>query len=263
MAPSPPRPWRGRSGAARRRSICLLTVASVLALSGPVLADGIADGNAGVQALNRGDYDGAIRLFTQALRPGELSGDDREFAYLNRGNAYAAKGDYQHAVADLKEALRLKPDDADAQSSLQAALAKQAGSQQDAAAPPTSSNSGDPWGLLAAMQGRYYWYQAQGQDPHKYYEKLSWVIPQQTMSFVVQNKDDQPLVAELKLDEQTGEIIYVAIDSGEQEYGTVRTAGNGAATYLYVNDKPMKILVGTQRDGSISEVLQTFSNGRW
>jgi tetratricopeptide (TPR) repeat protein len=81
------------------------------------------DGNAGLDALNAGDYPKAASLFTRALDSGELHGDDKEFAYANRGRAYLKMGDLSRAIPDLDRACRQKPDDADAQSDLSAAIA--------------------------------------------------------------------------------------------------------------------------------------------
>jgi Tfp pilus assembly protein PilF len=85
-------------------------------------AGGIDDGNAGLAALQQGDNDGAIVLFTRALGSGGLRGDDREFAYANRGVAYLNKGDLASAIADLDKARQMKPDDADTQNALIKAL---------------------------------------------------------------------------------------------------------------------------------------------
>jgi len=76
-----------------------------LAFSGIAHASGADDGNAGLQALNAGDFDRAVALFTRALNSGDLSRDDQEFALANRGRAR-----------------RMKPDDADAQNDLVALL---------------------------------------------------------------------------------------------------------------------------------------------
>jgi lipoprotein NlpI len=53
-----------------------------------------------------GDYDKAIQDYDQAIRllP------DYEGAYNNRGNAYARKGDYDRAMQDFNQAIRLNPD---------------------------------------------------------------------------------------------------------------------------------------------------------
>ena len=85
-------------------------------------ADGADAGNRGLQALDQGDYDGAIALFTHALKYGQLADEDQEFAYANRGDAYLKKGDLSLAIADLDRARQMKPDDTDAQNDLIAAL---------------------------------------------------------------------------------------------------------------------------------------------
>ena len=56
---------------------------------------------------NKGDYDRAIADLEQAIR---LDPKDTE-AYIRRGNAYNHKGDYDRAIADLEHAVRLDPKD--------------------------------------------------------------------------------------------------------------------------------------------------------
>ena len=58
----------------------------------------------------KGDFDGAIADYDEAIR---LNPDFTE-ALNNRGNAWGEKGEYDKAIADLNEAIRLKPDDVDA-----------------------------------------------------------------------------------------------------------------------------------------------------
>ena len=68
----------------------------------------------GTAALDRKDYDTAIAEFTESIRlDREASG-----AYQNRGLAYHHKKEYAKAVADYTEAMRLDPNDSDAHSNL-------------------------------------------------------------------------------------------------------------------------------------------------
>lgn len=64
--------------------------------------------NRGVASYARGDYDLALADYDQAVR---LKPDDVS-VYNNRGNAYGAKGDLDRAVADYDQAIRFKPDEA-------------------------------------------------------------------------------------------------------------------------------------------------------
>jgi tetratricopeptide (TPR) repeat protein len=98
---------------------------AALAFATSASAGGIDDGNAGLAALKSGDNDAAINLFTRALGSRDLKGDDREFAYANRGQAYLNKVDYPDAIADLDKAREMKPDDTDAQTALLTALSSE------------------------------------------------------------------------------------------------------------------------------------------
>jgi len=66
----------------------------------------------GLEYLNKKDYNRAITEFTQAIR---LNANYAE-AFNNRGNAYSAKFDYDLAIADFTQAIRLEPNNAEAYS---------------------------------------------------------------------------------------------------------------------------------------------------
>src|SRR5258707_9789317 len=102
--------------------LCAAAGCAAMLLAGRAVANGADDGNRGLQALDQGDFDGAITDFTHAIKYGRLDGDDEEFAYANRGRAYLKKGDYSAAIDDLDRARQMKPDDTDAQNDLLAAL---------------------------------------------------------------------------------------------------------------------------------------------
>jgi tetratricopeptide (TPR) repeat protein len=63
----------------------------------------------GLEAYQRRDLDAVVRHFTLAIESGDLPHPDIFFAFNNRGNAYAARGDYDRALKDYDEALRFNP----------------------------------------------------------------------------------------------------------------------------------------------------------
>jgi len=66
--------------------------------------------NRGNARYAKGDFDGAIEDYDEAIR---LKPDDAD-AFYNRGNVRKAKGDLDGAIEDYDEAIRLKPDYAEA-----------------------------------------------------------------------------------------------------------------------------------------------------
>ena len=71
--------------------------------------------NRGVVYNGKGDYDKAISEYTEAIR---LNPKYVE-AYNNRGYAYMGKKEYDKAIEDFEAALRIKPDYEDAQKNLE------------------------------------------------------------------------------------------------------------------------------------------------
>ena len=66
--------------------------------------------NRGFDKDDAGDYQGAIADYNQAIKLKR----DYALAYYNRGISKRKLGDYQGAIADYNQAIKLKPDDADA-----------------------------------------------------------------------------------------------------------------------------------------------------
>jgi tetratricopeptide (TPR) repeat protein len=63
---------------------------------------------AATEALNRGDCDEAIRLFSQALKSRVLR-DNQSLAYVKRGYCYTVKGLFDNAIEDYTMAIKLEP----------------------------------------------------------------------------------------------------------------------------------------------------------
>jgi tetratricopeptide (TPR) repeat protein len=104
-----------------------------LAAASVAFAGPMEDGNAGLDALKAGDYAKAVTLFTRALASGKLAHDDKEFAYGQRGAANLKLGKTAAAILDFKNALKLNPDDEEAQAGLAEAQSQGAASQRAAA----------------------------------------------------------------------------------------------------------------------------------
>jgi tetratricopeptide (TPR) repeat protein len=68
----------------------------------------MAYNNRGTEYLRRGDYDKAISDFNEALRI-DPDYEKTHYLYDNRGTVYLLKGDYERAIADYDRALRIKP----------------------------------------------------------------------------------------------------------------------------------------------------------
>jgi Tfp pilus assembly protein PilF len=107
------------------RAVCLGLIAAAVALffsacgstspaTGGRQADAEAHYNQGVAYYKDKDYDRAIAEFTEAIR---IDPNDAE-AYFRRGAGYGSTGDYDQAVKDFTEAIMINPNDADAKNFL-------------------------------------------------------------------------------------------------------------------------------------------------
>jgi tetratricopeptide (TPR) repeat protein len=228
-------------------------LACAVALAAGVRAGGIEDGGAGLQAMDRGAYDDAIRLFTKALAARDLSQDDRELAYLSRGKAYLAKGDSAHAVADLRQALALKPDDPEAQDALNQA-------QGPSAQPPQTEAR---WGPLTPMVGKYYWYQVTGQDPHSMVFHLDATTAPNALLLSVRAKNGVLQLDEYQYDEATHILMISGVSGQNQLYGTADLSGNALRGYLYVSNVAVQYAITPAADGSAVEQEQQLVKGAW
>jgi len=125
------------------RTFALWLVLASTAMASGAMARGADDANKGLDALNAGNFQQATMLFTSAIDSGDLQGDDKEFALAARGRAYLQSGDMDAAIPDLDKARRMKPEDKDAQTDLNTALAARL---------PVASMPGQPkpsvWGEL-------------------------------------------------------------------------------------------------------------------
>jgi tetratricopeptide (TPR) repeat protein len=84
---------------------------AALLLAGPI-APALAQSPKDWKCTGNSDIppDQQITGCTNAIQSGKYSGKNLKWAYLNRGNVYRAKGDYDHAIADYSEAIRLNPE---------------------------------------------------------------------------------------------------------------------------------------------------------
>jgi lipoprotein NlpI len=106
----------------------------------------------GLSAVNRGDNDGAIAYFSQALEGGNLDSGLAQIAYFDRARAYMNEEECGPAAADLTSAISLKPDNAD-DYMMRGRAYRCAGRYQDAIADYTEV-------IRLAPSGNAYWQRA-------------------------------------------------------------------------------------------------------
>jgi tetratricopeptide (TPR) repeat protein len=125
---------------------------SVALSAGAALADPVGDAGAGQDALNKGDLNSAIALFSRAIDSRGLPRQGLESAYVERATAYAGLHKYDLALADVDFALAISPDDPDARGLRGQIPATSELSQADAARRGAALfDRGDYDGALAAL----------------------------------------------------------------------------------------------------------------
>jgi len=88
----------------------ILTLAIAIGAVGSAQADVLDLLKAGLAARNRGDFDGAIYYYTQAIDTGKLPPGYLVVVINGRGVAYDIQGETDKAIVDFDVAIRLKPD---------------------------------------------------------------------------------------------------------------------------------------------------------
>jgi tetratricopeptide (TPR) repeat protein len=92
--------------------VLLVGVAALFVIPGPVLVLPAVAGDA--DACVKGTGDEKIAVCTRSINSGLWKGPNLAWAYTNRGIAYRAKGEPDHAIADYGKAIWLNPKFADA-----------------------------------------------------------------------------------------------------------------------------------------------------
>lgn len=89
--------------------ISLICPLLLFAFGDPAMANGYDDAQAGVAELSNGNNAEAIRLLTRALDSGQIKNGDLAAAHFDRGLAWANSGEYDKAIPDYSDAIRLNP----------------------------------------------------------------------------------------------------------------------------------------------------------
>jgi tetratricopeptide (TPR) repeat protein len=155
---------------------------------------GVDDGNAGLAALDKGDYAEAVRLFSNALKDVRLPPSDREFAYLSRGKAYLHIRQFTLAAADFREAQRLRPDDEDARTGLRLALARDDNKGRSAGS--TERQMAARWGPMAKLADKYWLVTGNGPEMYLYYQ---WQTPGRALVYSGLDKQGHAIAGQCDL----------------------------------------------------------------
>ncbi len=83
------------------------TVLLFAAANSVAIAEGRDDALAGVNAIEDGDLEEAIRLFTSALGSRDLTNEDRAFVFFERGGVFLTLGLHANSIKDYTQGLAL------------------------------------------------------------------------------------------------------------------------------------------------------------
>lgn len=105
--------------------IAALTAFTLFLAAAPVVGAAIDDAKAGIQAAQAGKFQQAVEAFTRAIAAGELKPPALALVYNNRAHAYNELKQYEDAVTDATEAIKLNPKYANAYNTLGNAYRRQ------------------------------------------------------------------------------------------------------------------------------------------
>jgi tetratricopeptide (TPR) repeat protein len=148
--------------------------ASMGLTAGRAFADPVGDASGGQDALNKGDLNTAVALFSRAIDSHGLPRQGLESAYVERATAYAGLHRYDLALADVDFALAMSPDDQDARG-LRGQIPATAELDQGAAARRGAAlfDRGDYDGAIAALDRAV---SLNPNDEYSLYERgLTWL----------------------------------------------------------------------------------------
>jgi tetratricopeptide (TPR) repeat protein len=91
-----------------------VVLVSLVLFAAPVMADGIDDYHAGLEAQRRGDLARAARHYVRAIKfPGTMSNDELAAAYNKVATVFIELGVFHQAIYASDQAIRLKPGEAE------------------------------------------------------------------------------------------------------------------------------------------------------
>ena len=216
------------------------------------------DGNAGLEAMNRGDYATAEKLFAAVIKAKDLAPEDKQYAYFDLGLIQLRQGRYPEAVANLETAAKLNPDDSEAQSQLELAQA--------------GKNGADPlqvrWGGLRLLDGGT-WVAATSHEDRKHVQKddpffyatYSWRTRGEVLAFTGKDQTGGAVSGTLSRDPATGVITEDMTDNGTASSGYVEPTLNGYVETL--NDGATRVTVKQVDATTFNVVLETYANNAW
>ena len=226
---------------------------ATVAYSGPV-----EDGNAGLEAMDKGDYVTAARLFSAVIKAPDLADEDREFAYYNLGTIYLREGRYAQAVANLQRAVEIKADDTDAKTQLELAQAGKGGA--DALTVQWGGArllDGGTWVAVEQHEDRKH----KMQDDPQFYSAYSWSSRGQTLSFTGKDRIGSAVTGSFTRDAKTGVITGDSTSNGATTNAYLQPTLTGWIEYD--NDNTVRLTVTPIDANSFQVVQEAYANNAW
>ena len=242
----------------RNRSGFLCLTAPLLCLCVSTASAGaIDDGNQGLDALNKGQYDTAVRYFSKALASGQLKLDDQEFAYLNRAKAYLSEGDRAAGLADLRRALQLRPDDREAGTLLQETTS--GGQRSNAARNPSASAALARWGLFQTIADRLWMRNVKGRTV---YEKIQWTSDHGSILDIELYSSGQRITTRIVYEPGAG-LVFGEVVGHTVFYGTIDAGSNKLVASGVVKGVPVRSTLTMRDENTIDMVTEAYKGGAW
>lgn len=228
------------------------------------VADPIQLGAAGLAALDRGAYQEAVGLFTRILAARHLKADDRELAYLKRGEAKIALGMPAAGEADLRAALKIHPEDAEAQRFLEIAESARPSPTSDPssgrAAASRSQRLRAAWGAMAQLPGRT-WLEIDGK-PLIYFQ-YEWERPFEILTVTGMDRSGKLFAGRYQLDEATSQISAIESYKGQVTAAQIQATADGFTEDAQTPSPQSRATFQVSGPGAFQVTRATFRGGKW
>jgi len=211
------------------------------------------------EAFTRSNHARAITLYTALLASKTLSQDQRANIYVNRGFSNIALNRSENAIADLKEALQLNPNDIEAANALSVV---QGSAQSSFPAEKTAATAAQTpaWGPLVKLPGHFWMMSITKPIAYVRYE---WVRVGISMMYAGKDVAGNRIEGQYFLDPATSTVRGNTTYRGKVALGELSVGENQFTETGKDSKGALRQISQLQIDGTFNVINQRYKRKEW